>query len=353
MKKMALMAAVFVTACGAIDDNTSSGEDGISQVGTDVGDDGIPADSVGLVSEEPVGEAQQALKLTCDDVCGVVDVGVQAAPMVAAGCLAFGAWGPLACGLGGFAACKLACAPDVGRRCVKHGKNGKACVNRTNFWWCDNQVDGNRVRVWYELRNKPGLVKTVWAPSNGCWFVGYPRIQNMKRFEVCTEREGCSGWANPTGAVASASVFDDEQMPDISLTPLWRYWNDSALDHYYTVTRNDFGYATFGYGFEKSEGSIFRNAETGTVPIYQYWNETIGDHFFTTNWSELGGGAINYSYEGVTGHILPQQYAGTVPIHRYWSDSAGDHYYTKDYYPSGFCYGHCYVYEGVLGYVYP
>ncbi|WP_437802476.1 hypothetical protein [Sorangium sp. So ce693] len=83
MKKMVLMAAVFVTACGAIDDGPSSGDDGISGVGTDVGDDGFPADGVGLVSEEPVGEAQQALKLSCDVVCGIGGVGVQSAPMVA------------------------------------------------------------------------------------------------------------------------------------------------------------------------------------------------------------------------------------------------------------------------------
>ena len=39
--------------------------------------------------------------------------------------------------------------------------------------------------------------------------------------------------------------------------PLYRYWNPVAADHFYTVTRNDAGYAYFGYSFETITGYVF------------------------------------------------------------------------------------------------
>ncbi|WP_437605235.1 hypothetical protein WMF20_29255 [Sorangium sp. So ce834] len=351
MKKIILMAAVSVSACGAQDDGKGAGDHGFPLDGTGIGDDSVPSAVVGSVGGEPVAESQEAVRLGCSDVCGAA---VGAVPAIARACLPFGVAGALACGLATTVACSEACV-QRGRRCVKHGRNGKACANSTRFWWCDSQIDGNKVRAWYELASlrQPGVVQTEWAPSQGCIMVRSLSRDNLKRFRVCTQQEGCSEWIPANGAVASAAVYDDEQTPDISLTPLCRYWNGTNLDHFYTASRDDSGAAFFGYSFETSEGTILRNAEDGTVPIYQYWNPTIGDHFYTTNWGELGGGGLGYGYEGITGYILPEQYAGTVPLHRYWSASAGDHFYTKAYHPDGFCYGHCWAYEGILGYVLP
>jgi hypothetical protein len=290
--------------------------------------------------------------LTCSDICST-GISVAAAPLLASACAPFGVVGAVACGLAPAVLCNQVCADRPTRRCVRHG-GGKVCVSNQRMWICDGQVDGHRVRGWWvlaplSLPREP--VATAWAPSQGCHVVGWPNRTNIEKFRVCVEEEGCSDWIPALGAHASA--VDDEALPDTSLTPLWRYWNPNVLDHFYTINRNDLGYGYFGYGFERAEGRIFREQEEGTVPVYQYWNPDVGDHFLVANWQELGGGKYGYSYEGVAGYVYPIQYGGTVPIYRYWSASAGDHFYTKDYYPGGFCYGHCYGYEGALGYVLP
>ena len=35
------------------------------------------------------------------------------------------------------------------------------------------------------------------------------------------------------------------------------------------------------------------------VPLYRYWNPTIGDHYYTTDFNELGNGAQGWSFERI------------------------------------------------------
>ncbi len=41
--------------------------------------------------------------------------------------------------------------------------------------------------------------------------------------------------------------------PSEGTVPLYRYWNATGGDHYYGTTRNDAGFAIFGYSFDKIE----------------------------------------------------------------------------------------------------
>lgn len=134
--------------------------------------------------------------------------------------------------------------------------------------------------------------------------------------------------------------------------PLYRYYNASTGDHFYTTNYNELKCGGSGYVFEAIQSHIFKTQYSGTAPLYRYWNATISDHFYTTNWNELGPGRYGYAYEGIQGYIYPSVYTGTVALYRYWNATVGDHFYTTNWNELG--YGkNGYVYEGIQGYVYP
>lgn len=152
--------------------------------------------------------------------------------------------------------------------------------------------------------------------------------------------------------IIGQAIRENPPAPRAWSTPLWRYFNGTNTDHFYTYDRNDAGYAYFGYGYEGSEGRVFAGAVPGTVPLYRYWNPGIGDHFYTTNWGEIGSGAYGYTFERVEGYVFPRSYDGTTPLYRYWNPYGGDHFYTITRNDAGYAY-FGYGYEGVVGYVYP
>jgi subtilisin family serine protease len=135
--------------------------------------------------------------------------------------------------------------------------------------------------------------------------------------------------------------------------PLYRYWNPTVTDHFYTADFNELGWAANGWEFNWIEGYIYPTQQSGTVPLYQYWNPSVGDHFYTTNFNELGNGAFGWTYSRIEGYIYPTQQSGTVPLHQYWNATVGDHFYTinlDELGPSG-AYG--WTYSRVEGYVIP
>jgi hypothetical protein len=52
--------------------------------------------------------------------------------------------------------------------------------------------------------------------------------------------------------------------------------------------------------------SVKMAAVANSVPLYRYWNPTIGDHFYTTNWAELGAGNYGWGYEGIQCYVFTQ-----------------------------------------------
>jgi subtilisin family serine protease len=113
--------------------------------------------------------------------------------------------------------------------------------------------------------------------------------------------------------------------------PIFRYWNPSLTDHYYSIKYDELGEANLGWGIEKIAGFAFSSQRIGTVPLYRYWNPSWGDHFYTTNFSELGNGSQGWILERVECYVYSQQQAGTVPLYRYWNPTIGDHYYTTNF----------------------
>jgi hypothetical protein len=106
-------------------------------------------------------------------------------------------------------------------------------------------------------------------------------------------------------ADCSIGVMDGQNPGSV---PLWRYWNGSGFDHFYTITRNDAGYAYYGYGFEGQEGWVYPpNTSSSLYNLARYWaGGWIVDHFYhlepygsSPNWSYP-----NYSFENVEAQVF-------------------------------------------------
>lgn len=119
--------------------------------------------------------------------------------------------------------------------------------------------------------------------------------------------------------------------PAVTTTPLYRYWNATAGDHFYTTDWAELGTGRYGWEYEGVYGHVLQQQRTGTVPLYRYWNATVTDHFYTTDWTELGTGRYGWVYERIQCYVYPTQAPGTVPLYRYWNPTIGDHFYTTNW----------------------
>lgn len=90
------------------------------------------------------------------------------------------------------------------------------------------------------------------------------------------------------------------------LTPLYRLWNGGLKDHFYTT--GDFERALaksqFGYIDESIEAYVFREPAPGLSPLYRYWNQTGGDHFYTTTRNDSGYAYYGYAFEKIQAYVI-------------------------------------------------
>ena len=67
----------------------------------------------------------------------------------------------------------------------------------------------------------------------------------------------------------------------------------------------------------------------GTIPVFRYYNGSTGDHFYTNNYSEIGDGInMGYTFEGVGFFAFPTQVANSVPVHRWYKTTTRKHFYS-------------------------
>jgi len=74
--------------------------------------------------------------------------------------------------------------------------------------------------------------------------------------------------------------------------------------HLYTIDSNCEGFGRSA--LESQIGYVFSNQTAGTTPLYRLYNRTNGDHFYTTNAAEAANAVANVGYasEGVSGYVL-------------------------------------------------
>jgi subtilisin family serine protease len=136
--------------------------------------------------------------------------------------------------------------------------------------------------------------------------------------------------ANSDNGVLYSNFNYNVQRPAGSV-PLYRYWDPTRTDHFYTTNFNEDGWASNGWEYGWIEGYVYPTQQAGTVPLYRYWNPQVGDHFYTTNFNELGNGAYGWTFEKVECYVYPSQQTGTVPLYQYWNAQVGDHFYTTQF----------------------
>ena len=98
--------------------------------------------------------------------------------------------------------------------------------------------------------------------------------------------------------------------------PLYRYWKDSDTDHFYTTDPEEIGTTTKGatgkydFVFEGIAGYCHPTQVADSVPLYRYWQSTSSDHFYTINPKEIGTvtsgqvGKYGYISEGITCYVF-------------------------------------------------
>jgi len=119
--------------------------------------------------------------------------------------------------------------------------------------------------------------------------------------------------------------------PLLTTVPLYRYWNPSTGDHFYTTNFRELGNGRFGYRPEGIQCHVLPQQRAGSIPLYRYWNPTVADHFYTTNFRELGNGGFGYNYEAIQCYVYRAAQPNRVPLYRYWNPTVGDHFYTTNF----------------------
>mmetsp|Transcript_20152 Transcript_20152/g.17297 ORF Transcript_20152/g.17297 Transcript_20152/m.17297 type:complete len:468 (+) Transcript_20152:271-1674(+) len=147
----------------------------------------------------------------------------------------------------------------------------------------------------------------------------------------------------PSGARYTPSLqycFDHDDCWDVN--SIYRYWSPITSDHFYTQYEQELGVGEVGdqfagtFTYEGVAFYLFTEQPPNTVPVYRYWSESAQDHFYTTNNQEIGTttpgqtGNHGYTFEGVIGHAFVDQFESDVAVYRYWKASVGDHFYTTD-----------------------
>lgn len=126
-------------------------------------------------------------------------------------------------------------------------------------------------------------------------------------------------------------------------------------DHFYTISATERDSAAAGaYEFEGVAGFVFPGPEPGPVPLYRAFNPSNGDHFYTANEAEYSNAVNNYSYiaEGTVGFLYATQAPGTIPFFRLWLPNTGDHFYTTSVAERDNAVANIgYLDEGIVGYV--
>ena len=184
-----------------------------------------------------------------------------------------------------------------------------------------------------------GIYRHVTGDFAGGHCVSVVGYNDARGYWICQNSWG-TGWGESgffriaygdCGIDATMWAAETVVLPASRTGALYRYWNRSAGDHFYTTNWNELHGGNYGWVFESIQCYVYSQQRPGTVPLYRYWNSSAGDHFYTTNWNELGAGRYGWNLEGIQCYVLPQQQPGSLPLYRYWNPGIADHFYTTNW----------------------
>jgi len=135
-----------------------------------------------------------------------------------------------------------------------------------------------------------------------------------------TNKEVHDRWATQTITIPPLGTppggFDQGQ--------LFRYYNASTGDHFYTTSWYELGPGINGWAFEQVAAHV--GQRPGTVPFYRFANGH--SHFYSTNLNE--GTNAGFSQEGTAGYVYTSQVPNSVPLYRYYNAGLDYHFYTTN-----------------------
>jgi len=99
------------------------------------------------------------------------------------------------------------------------------------------------------------------------------------------------------------------------LVPVYRYYHEANHDHFYTANAGEIGttetgrMGNHGYKCEGVLGYVSPTEFFGSIPVYRYYSNAALDHFYTSNAGEIGTtqqghvGNHGYTCEGILGYV--------------------------------------------------
>ena len=124
--------------------------------------------------------------------------------------------------------------------------------------------------------------------------------------------------------------------------PLYVFYSAPFQDYMYTASEtekrtleNHYYTGIETYRYIGTMGTVYTSYEPGAVPVYRFWNETTLDHFYTADSKEKNDvqnnyytGKDDYVYEGIAFYVSGY---GT-PVYRFFDPICFNHFYTNDLY---------------------
>src|SRR5262249_9257113 len=174
-----------------------------------------------------------------------------------------------------------------------------------------------------------------------------PELVTVAQDKRCACEE-CSSAVSPLAyladligyATSKPGALKQVGTPKASLLPIYRLYNPSSGDHFYTQGAHEKDRTvSAGYQYEGIHFYLLPAAQDLVTPLYRLYhapnqNEPYADHFYTTDWNERDNAIKNlrYSDEGNIGFIY--EVAGNardrIRLYRLLNDGSHDHFYTSD-----------------------
>jgi hypothetical protein len=116
--------------------------------------------------------------------------------------------------------------------------------------------------------------------------------------------------------------------PAPDTTPLYRLFNPSSGDHFYTTStaERDAVASSGDYVNEQIACYVYGSAASGTTDFYRLFSSDSGDHFYTTYGPERDAAMASAGYvsEGTACYVYGSAASGTTPLHRLWKAAPTD-----------------------------
>ena len=134
------------------------------------------------------------------------------------------------------------------------------------------------------------------------------------------------------GGFVGFSFLETKSAQAVPLNPVYRLYNQTTGNHFYTIDYNEAIVATSNGYVEESNGlyGIGWNRAATPITIYRLYSKYTGDHFYTSDEAEAyaayNDGFGWYAFE----EGWDDSYPGGPIIHRFFDLKTGGHFYTAN-----------------------